>query len=162
MLFFVTTLPNSDLTERVKTLVTVQVRIQKFGELKMKPFVITAESKADWAALTESFLSRRMSAFFTHMLFDPVLPGEIRVRHFFGQSRKNFMQKLRDSDIVHDNVCLKQFYFSYNRNCHSYITNMHCQQHIDLTIKLEEKNHNRKRKLEQDDDILVIKLEPDF
>ena len=170
MLFFVTELPNPELSDKVKTLVTVQVRKQELGEITMKPFIIRPETKSDWAAVTESFLPKRMSCFFAHWHCDPILPGEIKIRHFRGRSRKIFYNKLKDLNLINENTFINQFYFSFNKNCHTYITNMGCSQHIDITIKLEEKTleekldlSNRKRKRsDRDDDILVIKLEPDF
>lgn len=170
MFFFVTLLPNPSLTSHVRTMVTLQVSVRKLGESVLKPFDISPESQTQWAIIAESLINRkRMEGYFSRWIRDPISPNEIRIQHFNASCRKKLHQTLIESKLITENINLTQSYFCFNVNSHQYIRDTNCQQHIDISLKLEEAFYNDKNDVtiaeftnEDDNDIMVIKLEPDF
>lgn len=171
MLFYVTNLPHMELTREVNTLLTVQICKRKFGELSMTPLKISAEEKPQWTEVIKSLITtKRMSSFYSFWLkHDPILPKEIRVCHLPYRLRRIFQKALTDSTLVQDNMYISESYFCFNQNHHKYITSSNCEQHIDLTIKLEERYAPQKTEIPTQpkteisaDEVMVIKVEPDF
>lgn len=170
MLFFTANLPNLTCDEIVRTLLTVQICFRKLGESSMKPIDILSEDVYKWQEVINDIVSiKRMQAIFLRSLkTDPISPNEIRIRHLTYTTRKYFNSRLQESHAIPKDVSMIQAYFCLNSNHAQYLTEYNCNQHFDLTLKLEEKICNEltieepiESKNDPEAEIMVIKLEPD-
>lgn len=171
MLFLRKNLPSLDCEKNVRTLLTVQICLRKLGETAMVPIDILPENVYKWHQVIDEIVSiRRMQSILHRCLKnDPIYQNEIRIKHLTFNTRKFFNLKLLESKAISKNLTMVQAYFCLNNNNHQYLKDQNCNQHIDLTIKFEEKiicnnlMEESTTELENDPDaeIMVIKLEPD-
>lgn len=168
MLFFTKNLPNLTCDQTVRTLLTVQICLRKLGEISMVPIDISPDDIHKWQEIIDDIVSvkRMQSIFLRSLKTDPITPNEIRIRHLTYTTRKYFNSKLQECHAISKDVSMIQAYFCLNSNHVKYLTEYNCSQHIDLTLKMEEKICNEltiEEPIEYDPEaeIMVIKLEPD-
>ena len=170
MLFFTANLPNLTCDEIVRTLLTVQICFRKLGESSMKPIDISPNDIHKWQEVIDDIVSikRMQSIFLRSLKTDPITSNEIRIRHLTYTTRKYFNSKLQECQAISKDVSMIQAYFCLNSNHAKYLTEYNCSQHIDLTLKLEEKICNEltieepiESKNDPEAEIMVVKLESD-
>lgn len=174
MLFYTVNLPNLNCNQNVPTLLTIQICLRKLGETSMKPITILPEDEHKWREVIHHMVTiRRIHSIFVWCLKnDPIEPHEIRIRHLTYGTRKKFNLKLRESQAISKDLSLTQAYFCLNNNNFKYMRDYNYSQHIDLTLKFEEKitidkdlsieQNSDQSKNQAESDTMVIKIEPDF
>ena len=167
MIFYTVNLPNLNCNQNVRTLLTVQICLRKLGESNMKPTNISPLDEYKWREVISRIVTvRRMHSIFGWCLKnDPIEPHEIRIRHLTFSTRKDLNLKLIESGAISKDLSLIQAYFCLNNSNPKYIRDNNYSQHIDLTLKFDEKiiiDNNLSMEQNSDAETMVIKIEPDF